>query len=63
MTTNPTHGTREAYVQPGSNGKSVVVVKAFKFDSIRQESYWVTKEVRVFANTANAQAYAERIVK
>lgn len=63
MTANPSQGELQAYVQPATDGTAVVVVKVFKFDSIRQEAYWVTKEVRKFANAAKAQAYVDRITK
>ena len=40
-----------------------VLVKVFKFDSIRQEAYWVTKSARSFKNTELAQAYIQRTNK
>lgn len=40
--------------------KYVVMVKEFKFDSIRQDSYWVTKETREYRLRADAEAFAAR---
>ncbi len=40
--------------------KFVVLVKEFKFDTIRQESYWVTKEVREYRLRSDAEAFAAR---
>lgn len=39
----------------------VVQVQVYKFDTIRQEAYWVTKEVRTFRREADAVAYIQRI--
>ncbi len=38
-----------------------VQVQIFKFDSIRQEAYWVTKEVRTFKTRQQAEAYIQRV--
>ena len=54
-------GDIQAYTQPGPRGKIAVLVKVFKFDSIRQEAYWVTKEVREFRTQALADAYVARV--
>lgn len=43
--------------------KHVVMVKEFKFDNIRQESYWVTKEVREYRLRSDAEAFAARFNK
>ena len=40
--------------------KYVVMVREFKFDSIRQESYWVTKEVREYRLRRDAEKFAAR---
>lgn len=40
--------------------KHVVMVKEFKFDSIRQESYWVTREVREYRLRSDAEVFAAR---
>lgn len=40
--------------------KHVVMVKEFKFDSIRQESYWVLKEMREYRLRSDAEAFAAR---
>jgi len=40
----------------------VVQVWVFKFDTIRQESYWATKIWRVFKTKDRAEAYAKRRV-
>ena len=40
--------------------KHVVTVREFKFDSIRQESYWVTKEVREYRLRSDAETFAAR---
>ena len=40
--------------------KYTVVVREFKFDSIRQESYWVTKEVRTYRLRSDAETFAAR---
>jgi hypothetical protein len=38
-----------------------VQVQVFKFDTIRQEAYWVTKEVRKFKTRQQAEAYIQRV--
>lgn len=40
--------------------KHVVVVRVLKFDTIRQEEYWVTKQVRAFRLRADAEIFAAR---
>jgi hypothetical protein len=40
--------------------KHMVIVREYKFDSIRQESYWVTREVRQYRLRSDAEAYASR---
>lgn len=40
--------------------KYVVVVHEYKFDSIRQASFWVTKEVREYRLSKDAKAFAAR---
>ena len=40
--------------------KHTVTVREFKFDSIRQESYWVTKEVRTYRLRSDAETFAAR---
>lgn len=40
--------------------KHVVLVKELKFDTIRQDNYWVTKEVREYRLRSDAEKYAER---
>jgi hypothetical protein len=40
--------------------KHQVFVREFKFDTIRQESYWVTKEFRQYRLRADAEAFASR---
>ena len=54
-------GDIQAYTQQGTQGKIAVVVKEFKFNTLRQEAYWVTKEVREFRNQAQADAYVARV--
>lgn len=39
-----------------------VLVKQFKFDTIRQEAYWVTKGIKEFKTEGKAQAYANRMM-
>ena len=56
-------GDIQAYTQQGSQGKIAVLVKTFKFDTIRQESYWVTKEVREFRTQVQADAYVARVTR
>ena len=40
--------------------KYVVMVKEFKFDSIRQDSYWVVREVKEYRLRADAEKFAAR---
>ncbi len=40
--------------------KHVVIVRELKFDTIRQETYWVTKEVREYRLRSDAETYARR---
>lgn len=40
-----------------------VAFKVFKFDSIRQEYYWVTKGVTTFGSEEKAQEYIKRMTK
>lgn len=49
-------------IRPGSKSypKHTVIVFEFKFDSIRQESYWVKKEVRTYRLRSDAEAFAAR---
>lgn len=55
---NPT----KAEIRPATAAypKFVVIVKEFKFDSIRQESYWVTRQVKEYRLRRDAEAYAAR---
>lgn len=43
--------------------KPTVQVKVFKHNTLRGDSYWVTKEVRTFKTMDQAQAYVDRINK
>lgn len=43
--------------------KYVVLVKVLKFDTIRQEEYWVTKEVREYRLRADAEKFAARFTE
>ena len=40
--------------------KFIVMVKELKFDTIRQDSYWVTKEVREYRLRCDAETFAKR---
>lgn len=40
--------------------KFTVLVKEFKFDTIRQDSYWVTREVREYRLRSDAEKFAAR---
>lgn len=40
--------------------KFVVLVHVLKFDTIRQEEYWVTKQVREYRLKADAEKFAAR---
>jgi hypothetical protein len=39
-----------------------VQVREFKFDTIRQEAYWVTRIVRKFKTRELAAAYVARVI-
>lgn len=58
---NPT----KAEIRPATAAypKHVVVVKEFKLDTIRQESYWVTREVREYRLRSDAEKFAARYNK
>lgn len=55
----------EAVITPATPAypKHQVMVREFKFDSIRQESYWVTKEVREYRLRSDAETFASRFNK
>ena len=40
--------------------KFVVMIHEFKFDSIRQESYWVMKEAKAYRLRSDAETFASR---
>ena len=40
--------------------KYTVQIQVLKFDTIRQEEYWVTKQVREFRLRADAERFAAR---
>jgi len=40
--------------------KWTVVVRKFKFDSIRQESYWVTIKVKSYTRYSDVMVFASR---
>jgi hypothetical protein len=40
--------------------KFTVQIQVLKFDNIRQEDLWVTKEVREFRSRADAERFAAR---
>jgi hypothetical protein len=40
--------------------KFVVMIHEFKFDSIRQESYWVMKETKTYRLRSDAETFAKR---
>lgn len=56
-------GDIQAYTQQGTQGKIAVLVKTFKFDTIRQDSYWVIKDVREFRTQVQADAYVARVTR
>jgi hypothetical protein len=58
--TPPELGTVKAFLMM-SVKEPTVQVQVFKFDTIRQEAYWVTKEVRSFKSTKLALAYIQRV--
>lgn len=43
-----------------SNPKFTVIVKEFKFDSIRQEAYWVVRQVKTYRLRSDAETFAAR---
>lgn len=55
-------GDTEAHIYPATKAypKHVVIVSEFKFDSIRQESYWVTKQLKEYRLRSDAEAFASR---
>lgn len=52
----------EAHIRPATaaHPMHVVLVREFKFDSIRQESYWVTTKVREYRLRSDAEKFAAR---
>lgn len=63
---NPTLGQVFVILKQWKGVKSspfTVQVLEYKFDGIRQEAYWVTKEVRSYRNKNHAEAYAARFCK
>ena len=58
--TPPELGTVQAFLMSNAT-KPTVQVQVFKFDTIRQEAYWVTKEVRTFKTRQQAEAYVQRV--
>ena len=40
--------------------KFIVMVKELKFDTIRQDSYWINKEVREYRLRSDAETFAKR---
>lgn len=40
--------------------KHTVIVEEFKFDSIRQESYWTTRHVKYYRLRSDAEMFASR---
>ena len=60
MTTNIKLGTTKATISG-----LLVMVQVYKFDSIRQEAYWVIdrRQSRVFSSLGEAEAYAVRFNK
>lgn len=57
----PALGTIIAKLTPAD--KPTVIVKKFKFDSIRQEAYWVTKYVKQFKTIEQANNYIKRVME
>jgi ABC-type cobalamin transport system ATPase subunit len=55
----PALGTVQAFIM--QTQEPTVQVQVFKFDTIRQEAYWVTKEVRKFKTRQQAEAYIQRV--
>lgn len=60
--TPPKLGTVRANIMINAD-KPTVQVQVFKHNTLRGDSYWVTKEVRTFKTKALAQAYVDRINK
>jgi len=58
----PALGTVQAFLM-STVEEPTVQVQVFKFDTIRQEAYWVTKEVRSFKTRKQAEAYIQRFCK
>lgn len=58
--TPPALGTVWAFLMPGD--KPSVLVKVYKFDTIRQQAYWVAKEIRTFKTVDLAKAYVDRVM-
>jgi hypothetical protein len=40
---------------------NIVMVKAFVFDAIHQESYWITPILKKFSDSKSAEQYASRM--
>jgi len=55
----PALGTKKAIVKDTKT--PTVMVQIFKHNTLRGDSYWVTKEVRTFKTIEQARAYAKRI--
>lgn len=58
--TPPKLGTVKANLMTHTQ-KPTVQVQVFKHNTLRGDSYWVTKEVKVFKTLDQAQAYVDRI--
>lgn len=59
--TSPKLGTVKANIMHSAT--PTVQVQVFKHNTLRGDSYWVTKEVKTFKTMDQAKAYAERINK
>ena len=59
--TPPALGTVKAFIVPWAKARIVVQVQVFKFDTIRQQAYWVTKEVKDFKTMQRALAYIDKV--
>jgi hypothetical protein len=57
----PALGTLDAQLTPAD--KPTVIVKMFKFDSIRQEAYWVTQYVKQFKTIEQANNYINQVME
>jgi hypothetical protein len=55
----PALGTVKAFTVSSDN--CTVLVQIFKFDTIRQQAYWVTKQAKTFKTPQQALAYIDRI--